>query len=145
MKKYAENAANVAIAAIKNSFSKINSSVETFGITHLITVSCTALYAPGIDTEIMKRLNLPNDTERISVNFMGCNAAFPALKIANRIAQSERDAKVLVVCVELCTLHFQPKYDTDNLLSNTIFGDGAAAAIMVSDEQAEQQPYKGYQ
>ncbi len=143
MKKYAENASDLAIDAIRNSFSKINSSVEKFGITHLITVTCTALYAPGIDTEIIEKLNLPNDVERTSVNFMGCNAAFPALKIANRIVQSDKNAKVLVVCVELCTLHFQPKYDTDNLLSNTIFGDGAAAAVVVSDEPANNSHMSG--
>ncbi|MFW5831059.1 MAG: type III polyketide synthase, partial [Prolixibacteraceae bacterium] len=143
MFKYSETAVGIAVDAIKDSFKKINSSVESFGITHLITVTCTALYAPGIDIEIMEKLNLPHDTERNSVNFMGCNAAFPALKIADKITKAEKNAKVLVVCVELCTLHFQPKYDTDNLLSNTIFGDGAAAAIMVSDEQAEHLNLKG--
>jgi predicted naringenin-chalcone synthase len=74
---------------------------------------------------------------------MGCNAAFPALKIANMIAKTDEHAKVLIVCVELCTIHFQPKDDHDNLLSNTIFGDGAAAVIVVSDTAAKQNHQKG--
>jgi predicted naringenin-chalcone synthase len=69
---------------------------------------------------------------------MGCNAAFPALKIADMIAKNDEKAKVLIVCVELCTLHFQPKNNHDNLLSNTIFGDGAAAVVIVSDTGAKQ-------
>jgi predicted naringenin-chalcone synthase len=77
------------------------------------------------------------------VNFVGCNAAFQALKIADMIIHSEKDAKVLVVCVELCTLHFQPKESSDNLLSNTLFGDGAAAAVVTSESYAAQSRHDG--
>lgn len=92
----------------------------------------------------MEELNLPDNIFHTSINFMGCNAAFPAQKIADSFARSDRNAKVLVVCVELCTIHFQPKNDNDNLLSNTIFSDGAAALLMVSDEIALQQNLEGY-
>ena len=141
--QYKENAVSLAIDAIQNSLQKINTTVAEFGITHLITVSCTGIYAPGIDTEIMEQLDLPNDIFHTSINFMGCNAAFPALKIADMIAKTDEKAKVLVVCVELCTLHFQPKDNHDNLLSNTIFGDGAAAVIVVSDTAAKQNHQNG--
>jgi predicted naringenin-chalcone synthase len=114
-----------------------------FKVTHLITVTCTGLYAPGFDTEIMEQLNLPNDIFRTSINFMGCNAAFPAMKIADLIAKTDDNAKILIVCVELCTLHFQAKDNNDNLLSNTIFGDGAAAVLVVSEKAAKQKNLKG--
>lgn len=130
---FKEKAVPLAIAAIKNSFKKINTTISDFEITHLITVSCTGLYAPGIDAELIEQLNLPNDIFHVSVNFLGCNAAFHALKIADLISRTDNKAKVLIVCVELCTLHFQPKNNHDNLLSNTIFGDGAAAVIITSD------------
>lgn len=140
---FKENAVSLAIEAIQNSLSKINTTIAEFAPTHFITVTCTGLYAPGIDTEIMEQLNLPNDIFHTSINFMGCNAAFPALKIADMIAKTDENAKVLIVCVEICTLHFQPKDNNDNLLSNTIFGDGAAAAIVVSDSAANQNQYSG--
>src|ERR1039457_1757869 len=141
--QYKKHAVSLAIDAIQNSLKKINTTVAEFGITHLITVSCTGIYAPGIDTVIMEQLDLPNDIFHTSINFMGCNAAFPALKIANMIAKTDEHAKVLIVCVELCTIHFQPKDDHDNLLSNTIFGDGAAAVILASDKGAEKNHQSG--
>ena len=134
---FKENAVSLAIEAIHSALTKLNTTIAEFGPTHLITVTCTGLYAPGIDSDIMEQLNLPNDIFHTSINFMGCNAAFPALKIADMIAKTDENAKVIVVCVELCTLHFQPKDNNDNLLSNTIFGDGAAAAIVVSDTAAK--------
>lgn len=143
MDLYRANAAGLAIAAINNLFDKLNTDIRSFGITHLITVTCTGLYSPGLETEIMERLKLPADIFHTAVNFMGCNAAFPAQKIADSFARSDKNARVLVVCVELCTIHFQPKDDSDNLLSNTIFGDGAAALLMVSDELARQRSLKG--
>jgi predicted naringenin-chalcone synthase len=140
---YQENAVALAINAIHNSLQKINSDVESFGVTHLITVSCTGLQAPGIDSAIMEELSLPKDIFHTSVNFAGCNAAFPALKIADMITRTDENAKVLVVCVELCTLHFQPKNNPDNLLANTLFGDGAAAVLMLPEAEARRRHQKG--
>lgn len=74
---------------------------------------------------------------------MGCNAAFPALNLADMITKTNENAKVLVVCVELCTLHFQPIDNNDNLLANTIFGDGAAAVVVVSDKAAKNNHQSG--
>ena len=132
---FKEKAIPLALEAIENAFKKIDSNSKEFAVTHLITVSCTGLYAPGLDAVLIEKLNLPKDIFHTSVNFLGCNAAFHALKIGDMITKSEPDAKVLIVCVELCTLHFQPKNNHDNLLSNTIFGDGAAAVLMTADDR----------
>ncbi len=133
---FKNNAATLAMDAIGAAFRKLNSSPEALIVTHLITVTCTGLSAPGLDAELIEQLGLPNDIFHTSVNFSGCNAAFPAMKIADLITQTDKNAIVLVVCVELCTIHFQPKITNDHLLSNTIFGDGAAAMILVSDNYA---------
>lgn len=74
---------------------------------------------------------------------MGCNAAFPALNLADMITKTDENAKVLVVCVELCTLHFNAVDNNDNLLANTIFGDGAAAVVVVSDTAAKKNQQAG--
>ena len=133
---FKERAISLAMEAIQDSFRKRNITVAEFGITHLITVTCTGIYAPGIDAALIEQLDLPNDIFHTSINFLGCNAAFPALKLGDMIAKTDENAKVLIVCVELCTLHFQPKNNHDNLLSNTIFGDGAAAVIVTADNNA---------
>lgn len=124
----------LAAEAIYAACENMDTSLPELNVTHLITVTCTGLSAPGIDAELIEQLNLPNDIYRTSVNFLGCNAAFHALKIADMICRTEPGSRVLIVCVELCTLHFQPKNNHDNLLSNTIFGDGAAAVIVAPDE-----------
>jgi len=140
---FKENAAPLAISAMHNAFQKLNTSIADFKITHLITVTCTGIYAPGIGAALIEQLNLPEDIFHTAINFMGCNAAFPALNLADMITKTDENAKVLVVCVELCTLHFQAVDNSDNLLANTIFGDGAAAVVVVSDTAAKKNQQAG--
>ncbi len=143
MEVFKEKALPLALKAVKDAFKNIQTQIKDFGITHLITVTCTGMYAPGIDSELIHELELPPDTFRIPINFVGCNAAFPAMRIADYIVKAQPDAKVLIVCVEVCTIHFQPKSNSDNLLSNTIFGDGASAIIVISNELAIEKKLKG--
>jgi len=144
MDVYKQKALPLAVKVARKAFENIGASIHDFGITHLITVTCTGLYAPGIDAELLQELDLPPDIFRTSLNFIGCNAAFPAMKIADSLVKSHTEARVLVVCIELCTIHFQPKSNSDNLLSNTIFGDGAAAIILISDDLAVEMNLKGF-
>lgn len=101
-------------------------------VTHLITVSCTGMYAPGIDIELVDLLGLNSHVERTGINFMGCYAAFNAIKVADAICTAHDDAVVLIVCVELCSIHLQKEKLDDNLLANALFGDGAAAMLIRS-------------
>ena len=103
-------------------------------ITHVIVVSCTGFSAPGIDIQLVKQLGLPVTIARTMIGFMGCHAAFNGLSTAHAICQSDRQAKVLLVCVELCSLHFQVADTLENTIINAIFGDGAAAAILTASE-----------
>lgn len=106
-------------------------------ITHLITVSCTGLSAPGLEISLMKALDLSPSLTRTSVNFMGCYAAFHALRMGDQICKSTPNAKVLIVDIELCSIHFQNEKDDDNIMANTIFADGAAAVYMSSQKEEE--------
>lgn len=105
-------------------------------VTHLITVSCTGMSAPGLDLELLELLDLPATTCRSSVNFMGCYAAIHALKIADAFCRADASANVLVVCTELCTLHFQPEPSMDNITSSMLFADGAAAVLVTGNDAA---------
>lgn len=129
MDAYDANAAILAQEAILNT---IDASVLA-EITHLITVSCTGMSAPGLDIELVEKLNLQKNIVRTSVNFMGCYAAIHGLKLADAFCHTNPSAKVLVVCVELCTLHFQKEKSLDYQTSNLLFADGAAACL-VSNE-----------
>lgn len=126
-----------AIKLCKKAASACLSDTPAGAITHLITVSCTGMYAPGIDIELVQQLELPTNVQRTSVNFMGCYAAFNALKVANEIAQNQPDSKILVVAVELCSIHLLKATDEDSLLSGALFGDGAAAVLVSGQPGSE--------
>jgi predicted naringenin-chalcone synthase len=81
----------------------------------------------------MERMGLRLNIHRTAVNFMGCYAAVHGLKMADSIAKSEPNAKVLVVCTELCSLHFQKAYSMDSAAAALLFADGSASALVVSD------------
>ncbi|MFA6037147.1 MAG: type III polyketide synthase [Legionellales bacterium] len=134
MKWYEQYASALGIQAIKNS--GINqSTLQT--ITHLITVSCTGMYTPGIDVEIINACGIPSTVARTCIYFMGCAAMVNALKTADAICRSQPDARVLIVSVELCSLHFQSNSQDDAMIANALFSDGAACALV------ESQPLKG--
>jgi len=99
-------------------------------ITHLITVSCTGFSAPGFDFHLVKALGLSLSVHRYHIGFMGCYAAFPALKLARDICRADSTARVLISIVELCSLHIQQKTDSDFMIANALFADGAAAAVV---------------
>jgi predicted naringenin-chalcone synthase len=129
MALYQKEAINVAEAAVNNCLAGFpDKTVQQ--ITHIITVSCTGMYAPGLDIDLVERLGLKTTVERTCINFMGCYGAINALKTADYICRADAHAKVLVVSVELCTLHFQKENTLDNWVANSLFSDGAAAVLV---------------
>jgi predicted naringenin-chalcone synthase len=125
-------AAPLSVDAIR---SCLDGKVSEQSITHLITVSCTGMSAPGLDLQIMELMDLPKTIYRTSINFMGCYAAIHALKLADAICKSEPGASVLLVCTELCTLHFQREATADNIASSLLFGDGSAAVLVTDGKE----------
>lgn len=99
-------------------------------VTHVITVSCTGFFAPGPDFHVVQALGLPGTTQRYHVGFMGCYAAFQGLKMAQAFCHSDPGAVVLVLAVELCTLHLQFSPETDDLIAGAVFADGAGGALV---------------
>lgn len=99
-------------------------------VTHVIAVSCTGFFAPGLDLAIARQLGLQPSVERTLVGFMGCAAAFNALRLAAQIVQGRPEARVLIVCIELCSIHVQPGRDRINLTVGALFADGAAACLV---------------
>ncbi len=129
MQVYAQAAPVLALAAI----AQLHTQVALDGITHLVVASCTGFVAPGVDQIIAADLKLAPSVERLLVGFMGCYAAVAALRSARHIVRSDHTARVLVVTVELSTLHLQQTVDIEPLLAMLQFGDGAAAALISAD------------
>ncbi|WP_066556579.1 type III polyketide synthase [Croceicoccus bisphenolivorans] len=126
MQVYAREAPDLAMAAIAD----LERQVPLSGITHIVVASCTGFVAPGIDQIIAARLGLDPGVERTLIGFMGCYAAVSALRAAHYIARCDAGARVLVVTVELCSLHLVASHDMKVLLGAMQFGDGAAAALV---------------
>ena len=110
--------------------------IDPSAVTHVVTVSCTGLFAPGPDYRLVRDLGLRPTVERCHLGFIGCAAALPALRVASALAASRPDAVVLVVCTELCTLHLRPSNDPQQIVAASVFADGAAAAIVTADPAA---------
>jgi alpha-pyrone synthase len=127
MRVYRARAADLAFAAA------LDLDDDLQGITHLLLVSCTGFAAPGVDLALIERLALSPAVERTCVGFMGCHAAINALRLAGHIVRSEPAARVLVVCLELCTLHLQETAELEQVLAFLIFADGCAAALVSGD------------
>ncbi|MBW6456170.1 MAG: type III polyketide synthase [Trueperaceae bacterium] len=126
---YAEHAPGIAEAAARDALAA-GGELTAADVTHLITVSCTGFYTPGVDLHLQRALGLDAAVERYHLGFMGCFAAFPALRMARAFCSADPRAVVLIVTVELCTLHLQPGGDVDGVLAASVFADGAAAAIV---------------
>lgn len=111
--------------------------IDPLDITHLITVSCTGFFNPGPDYKIVRALGLNPAVQRYHLGFMGCYAAFPALRAAKSFCEADPQAVVLVVCAELCSLHVRTSNDPDTIMGSALFADGAAAAVVTAREVPE--------
>lgn len=129
MQIYADAAPALALRAV----AELGEAARVEDTTHLVVASCTGFVAPGIDQLIARDLGLTDDVERTLIGFMGCYAAISALRTAYHIVRSTPGARVLVVTVELSTLHLQYESGLEPLLAMLQFGDGAAAAMVTGE------------
>jgi len=132
MMLFKENALEVSIKAIKKCFDSFE-SFDLSTINHIIAVSCTGMYAPGVEIDIIEQLGLSTQIGRTAINFMGCFAAINALKIADALCHTNSNFKVLIVNIELPSIHFQNSLNQEFLVSNSLFGDGATAMLVESN------------
>jgi predicted naringenin-chalcone synthase len=128
MRKYEENAGALAIAAAGRALEE--AGVEPGRITHLVTVSCSGFHAPGFDIAMVKQLPLSPDVARTHVGFMGCHGLINGLRVSGAYAKADPSACVLLCAVELCSLHHQYGWNSEQIIANALFADGAAAMIL---------------
>lgn len=133
---YAEEATKLYVGAGRAALEQCP-GIEASDVTHVVTVSCTGFYAPGPDFMIARELGLPAGVQRYHLGFMGCYAAIPALRLAAQFCEADAAAVVLVVSVELCTLHLRSSNDPDTIVASSLFADGAAAGIVTARPPAD--------
>jgi predicted naringenin-chalcone synthase len=130
MQVFREEAAPLAAAACRQALEHARTRVED--VTHLVVVTSTGALTPGPDADLVALLGLGHDIERTLVAFMGCSGAFHGLRVARRAAQEGSNARVLLACVEVASIHCRPTKDPGNLAAHALFGDGAAALVLAS-------------
>ncbi|MDQ2778966.1 MAG: type III polyketide synthase [Pseudomonadota bacterium] len=136
MQRYVQEALPLALRAV-GALAPDESTTRSLlqGVTHLVVASCTGFVAPGLDVQLQDALALAPDVQRTMIGFMGCAAAVPALRVAAHTVRAEPGARVLVVNLELCSLHLHESHSLESLLSFLLFGDAASAAIVSAASQ----------
>ncbi|MGH7492191.1 MAG: type III polyketide synthase [bacterium] len=127
MQRYEQEAPKLASAAATQALLK--AAAACADVTHLITVSCTGFFAPGIDFSLIRTLALAPSIARTHIGFMGCHGAINGLRTALAYAHQNSSATILLCCVELCSLHYQYGWHPEQIVANALFADGAAAVI----------------
>ena len=128
---YKKEAPKLALKAAKKALAASQENPQH--ISHIISVSCTGMMAPGIECHLIKELGLSPTISRLGINFMGCFGAFNGISVANALAKENPKNRILLVCTELCSLHAQLDLSSDTILANSLFADGAGACV-IGDE-----------
>lgn len=134
MELYAQFAPVLAESAAKAALASAEVAPEA--VTHLLPVTCTGFFSPGLDVELIRRLGLLPTVHRVQLGFMGCHGAFNAMATARDILAGDPRAVVLICCVELCSLHLAYGFDAQKIVANALFADGAAAAVIGSSQRS---------
>ena len=140
MSKYEESAAALAVAASRTAMDE--AATDPNRISHLVTVSCSGFYAPGFDVALIKRLELPRGVARTHVGFMGCQGALNGLRAARAFVEADPKSIVLLCALELCSLHHQYGWDSELIVANALFADGAGAMVVESGAADSVAPYR---
>jgi predicted naringenin-chalcone synthase len=135
MKRYAAESVPLALAAARRAIEAADTSPQQ--ITHLISVSCTGFFAPGIDVALIKQLGVSPTIGRVQVGFMGCHGVLNGLRVMRAFIEADPAAQVLLCAVELCSLHYQYGTTPDQLVANALFADGAAALVAAAAEETD--------
>ena len=128
MKCFSQHAPDLAARAIEQALARGNRAAQD--ITDLIVVTCTGFECPGPLHDICVRAGLSASVRTLQIGFMGCFGGICGLDAAAGAALRHEGAVVLLVCVELCSLHLRNECDAQNMVASLLFADGAAALIV---------------
>jgi len=129
-----EYGVNVIESCLSNS-TFLEQPLSPQDIDAIIFVSSTGLSTPSIDARIMNKIEFSDRMKRIPIWGLGCAGGAAGISRAFDYCQAYPNAKVLVVCVELCSLTFQPNdYSKSNLVGASLFADGVSCLLVTGDQ-----------
>lgn len=107
----------------------------------LFTVSVTGIATPSLDARLVNRVGLSPHVRRIPIFGLGCVAGAAGIARAGDYVKAYPDQVAVLLSVELCSLTVQRQdLSVANLIATGLFGDGAAAVVVVGSERPERGP-----
>jgi len=125
-----------AVAAARRALAE--AGVKTHEIAGLVVNTCTGYLCPGLSSYVAEDLGLRTSISFQDLMGMGCGAAIPNLEAAAGMLARNGEGPVLSIAVEICTATIFPSHEPDLVVSNSIFSDGAAAAVL--DRETHNRP-----
>ncbi len=127
MERFRRNAIELSLQAAHKALA--SAGLDYTDISTIVVNTCTGYICPGISTYLLEEFPLPRDTRVYDLVGSGCGGAIPNLEVARSLTVENSDI-VLSVAVEICSATFQMGDDLSLIISNAIFGDGAAASVL---------------
>jgi predicted naringenin-chalcone synthase len=127
--RFTEKSIELSSQAVTKSLDQ--AGVSARDVTGLVVNTCTGYICPGISTYLMERLGLSRSIRLYDLVGSGCGGAIPNLQVAESLLKTSGGV-VVSVAVEICSSVFQMGNDLSLILSNALFGDGAAAAVLTT-------------
>ncbi len=134
-KRYLKFGREITVKAVRQALDQAN--IDPGEVGGLVVNSCTGYLCPGLSSYILEDVGLPTNIQYVDIMGMGCGAALPNLSTASGIVACNTEKPILSVAVEICTATLFMGEDPGLIVSNSIFGDGASAAVLVSDSTVE--------
>lgn len=128
IKRFTHWSVELSAWAIQKALAKAGANVSD--VTDLVLNTCTGYICPGISTYLIERLGLSRTIRAYDLVGSGCGGAIPNLQMAESLLAKNRDGVVVTASVEICSATFQMDNDISLIISNALFGDGAAAAVL---------------
>lgn len=131
--RYQKVALRIALQAVEQALKRSGFSI--FDLNGIVVATCTGYLCPGLSTYLAQALGMSADVYTQDLSGIGCGAALPALRAGELFLNTSPHSRVAVVCVEVCSAALYWGEDVELILSNAIFADGAACAILSNCEE----------
>jgi alkylresorcinol/alkylpyrone synthase len=128
MDRFAYWATELSAGALRRALDAAHLAVED--LSAVVVNTCTGYLCPGIATYLVERMDIPRTTPVYDLVGSGCGGAIPNIQLGEQIVRNTPGGAVACISVEICTATYQMGDDIALIISNAIFGDGAAAAIV---------------
>lgn len=130
--RFLDHARRTAATAARRALNRAGYQAATLG--GVVVNTCTGYLCPGLSSYLAQDLDLRTDIRTLDLTGMGCGAALPNLECASGLLKIDGSRPILSIAVEICSATLFMGPEPDLIVSNCIFGDGAAAVILAAGD-----------